>query len=83
MGKFKDETGNRYGMLTVERLYNRTKCGCAWLCKCDCGTEVAVLGSRLRFGQTRSCGCLREMPFSERAKLGYWPYKGEEHDTLA
>ena len=29
-----------------------------WLCKCDCGNEVAVSGSNLRTGHTQSCGCL-------------------------
>lgn len=72
---YKDETGKRYGMLTVEREFGRTNRGVAWLCKCDCGQEVAVYGSRLRNGDTRSCGCLREMAFRDRAELGYWPYK--------
>jgi hypothetical protein len=70
---FKDETGKRYGRLVVEREYKRTREGIYWLCKCDCGNEVAALGQRLRNGLTRSCGCLRAMPFEERVKLGYWP----------
>lgn len=70
---FKDETGKRYGRLVVEREYKRTKEGIYWLCKCDCGNEVAVLGQRLRMGATRSCGCLREMPFNARRERGYWP----------
>ena len=73
---FKDETGNSYGMLTVERFYGSTPSGAAWLCLCDpkrggCGTEVAVLGVKLRNGNTRSCGCLRDMGMSDRLRLGY------------
>lgn len=53
----KDETGKRYGYLTV--LYRAgTKNGCAtWLCQCDCGNQVIVYGSTLRNGETTSCGC--------------------------
>ena len=53
-----DLTGQRYGKLTVlgpvENMGGRT----AWLCRCDCGRETAVLTRRLRSGHTRSCGCL-------------------------
>lgn len=30
----------------------------AWLCRCDCGVEVARRGTRLRNGEANSCGCL-------------------------
>lgn len=29
-----------------------------WLCKCECGKQKSVLGSSLRSGHTKSCGCL-------------------------
>ena len=29
-----------------------------WLCRCDCGNETVVVGSKLSFGHTQSCGCL-------------------------
>lgn len=70
----KDETGKRYGLLTVLRRYDTTDpsgVGTYWLCRCDCGTEVAVLGSKLRNGNTRSCGCLRDMSKEERERLGF------------
>lgn len=31
-----------------------------WLCKCDCGNEIATLAGSLRSGETRSCGCLQK-----------------------
>ena len=31
-------------------------------CKCDCGNEHIVGGSFLRWGRTKSCGCLKKIP---------------------
>lgn len=67
----KDEVGNRYGMLVVERPYRADGKGAIWVCRCDCGIEIAVRGTKLRYGNTRSCGCLRRMPFKERKKRGF------------
>jgi hypothetical protein len=54
-----DLTGLRFGQLFVlgeaERKPNK---GIKWLCRCECGNERAILGSHLRNGHTRSCGCL-------------------------
>lgn len=30
-----------------------------WNCKCTCGKECCVIGTRLRNGNTKSCGCAR------------------------
>jgi hypothetical protein len=30
-----------------------------WICQCDCGNLVSVLGRQLRNGHTKSCGCLQ------------------------
>ena len=61
MPKYLDETGKKYGRLTV--LYatdkRNSKREVYWHCKCDCGNEVDVLGRLLRNGTTQSCGCLR------------------------
>ena len=55
-----DETGNRYGRLTVlqpiEKLGPNNRL--VWLCKCDCGTQKEIIGKNLRSGNTKSCGCL-------------------------
>ena len=51
----KDETGQKYGRLTVlHRVASRRA-----RCVCDCGAVVDVLLYSLRGGTTRSCGCLR------------------------
>ena len=57
MPKFQDLTGKRFNRLTViKRVKNRGNLTC-WLCKCDCGNEVEVIGSNLKRGTTKSCGC--------------------------
>lgn len=53
-----NETGMRYGRLSVLRkAVNKGSDHVYWTCLCDCGKEVAVRGSHLRSGETRSCGC--------------------------
>jgi hypothetical protein len=45
-----DLTGCRYGQLIVLRPNGRLKFGheqTAWLCRCDCGTEITVPQNRL------------------------------------
>lgn len=56
--KLIDITGQKFGKLTVlERSsntkYNQTR----WLCQCDCGNKIIVIGNDLKRGTTRSCGC--------------------------
>ena len=54
----KDETGNKYGRLTVIKYEGINKQGRAvWLCKCSCGNTTTVVGKYLRNGDTTSCGC--------------------------
>lgn len=67
----KDETGNRYGRLTViERAPVTDKKGRAyWRCVCDCGNERIVVGESLRHGNTKSCGCLRREKLAEPRKI--------------
>lgn len=53
----KDIRGQRFGRLTVIR-FSHTHRQAYWICLCDCGKEVIVLGVSLRDGHTESCGCL-------------------------
>lgn len=58
--KLKNELGNKYKRLTViERAPNRGTAA-YWLCQCECGNQVEVVGCCLRKGITRSCGCLQK-----------------------
>ena len=58
MGAFVDLTGRKFGRLTVLRRDGTANGRVAWLCKCDCGNEIAVLSTSLTSGNTRSCGCI-------------------------
>ena len=68
-----DETGHKYGKLTV--LYRdltpeHQKDGRAmWVCQCECGNIITVMGKSLRSGHTRSCGCLSIETSSEIGKI--------------
>lgn len=55
-----DETGNRYGRLTViERSGSDIHGWALWRCRCDCGNEKVILGNLLRKGAVKSCGCAK------------------------
>ena len=61
----KDITGNRYGRLTVlsyagsipSYMGSQSRVS-AWNCQCDCGKTLTSITSRLKNGNTKSCGCL-------------------------
>ena len=58
-----DLTGQQFGRLTVVKrvenhIYPSGKQKSKWLCKCDCGNEIVVIGSNLtKENGTKSCGC--------------------------
>ncbi|WP_303678263.1 hypothetical protein [Ralstonia mannitolilytica] len=55
-----DMEGKRFARLVVLRRGNSNAKGKAmWVCACDCGRLTEVLGTYLRTGVTKSCGCLR------------------------
>lgn len=55
-----DLRGERFGRLLVKtQQENDSKGRVVWKCSCKCGNEIDVVGSRLRKGTTRSCGCLK------------------------
>lgn len=71
-----DETGRRYGRLTVlERADMPHMKGAWWLCRCDCGAVFPAEGHKLRSGNTRSCGCLREEVSRERMTERWRKYR--------
>ena len=62
--RFNDLTGQKFGRLTVlyrtnDHYYPNGRHDVQYVCKCDCGNQLIVLGTHLRSGHTLSCGCLR------------------------
>lgn len=55
-------TGLRFGRLVVKNESGKSNHlgNAMWDCQCDCGKVVSIVGSYLRKGATKSCGCLRE-----------------------
>ena len=47
----------RFGKLTAVRETEKRSGRTAWLCRCDCGSEIAVRTDKLRSGRVKSCGC--------------------------
>lgn len=57
----KNEIGNTYGYLTVlERVENDSHGNAKWKCQCKCGNIIDVVGTQLRRGKTKSCGCYQK-----------------------
>lgn len=54
-----DLVGRRFTYLTVVKfLKGKTEhYNTLWLCRCDCGKELEVVGHSLTVGYTQSCGC--------------------------
>lgn len=55
----KDITGQKFGRWTAIRPTGTHRGAVIWLVRCDCGTEKEVLGINLRYGGSKSCGCLK------------------------
>ena len=71
MPRFIDITGLRFGRLVVLKIEGRNQHNqIEWLCRCDCGQQHATLGTLLRSGQSRSCGCLQPEVMRERRTHG-------------
>lgn len=67
MSKVRDISGKRFGRILVTGRAGSSACGTAtWHCVCDCGRECVVEGAKLRKGNTKSCGCLRDEKSRER-----------------
>ena len=57
---FIDITGKKFNNLTVIKRDDTVTFPVKWICKCDCGNIISVLGSEIRSGHTRSCCCLQK-----------------------
>lgn len=70
-----DLTGQKFGRWTViKRTGVDDYRQAMWLCRCECGTEKEVVGSSLRNGESKSCGCWnREVAHKRMYKGGITP----------
>ncbi|MDF2791603.1 MAG: hypothetical protein K0S80_4705 [Neobacillus sp.] len=69
MGKFEDLTGKKFNRLTIDKFIEMNKFGkSTWLCKCDCGKEVVCVGSQIKTGYIKSCGCYQKEMVIKRNK---------------
>ena len=60
MTKPLDLTGNKYGRYTVIERTSNSKFGkTRWVCLCECGNQGIVVGSDLKTGKAKSCGCIQ------------------------
>jgi hypothetical protein len=72
--RFKNLTGERFGLLRVVKLYRRKKERTFpghynyWSCRCKCGGYKLVITSRLTSGEVTHCGCKRK-PGRNRLEL--------------
>lgn len=59
--QFKNLTGQVFGRVTVIEYAGQGGADkrAMWKCRCECGNEFNSLGTRLRYGDTTSCGCQR------------------------
>ena len=66
---FKDLTNQKFGKLTAVEPIKTNSNGrtrIKWICKCECGKEVVVIGHNLTSGHTKSCGCFNSELTTER-----------------
>lgn len=57
MNRIKISVGDKFERLTViKRVGSNKHKQSTWLCKCDCGNEIIVVGNSLTSGNTKSCG---------------------------
>jgi hypothetical protein len=65
--------GQKMGRLTIidgPVTINKKK---QWVCECDCGRQTIVVGTHLKGGHTKSCGCLRKEISSKNGKISQTP----------
>lgn len=63
MQSFRDYTDQRFFRLVavkrVTEIRGDWRVTRLWLCRCDCGGEIAVRAGDLKAGRAKSCGCMR------------------------
>lgn len=80
---YKEIPGTKYGKLTIlkEDPIRAKDRKIKWVCQCDCGNIISVIGDDLRSGHTQSCGCINysisEKRIADYLKSWNIPFKKE------
>ena len=72
---YKDIAGQRFGKLRVLDRAGSRDWKSLWLVRCDCGVTKVILGESLQSGNTKSCGCAKGWPRSQRGASRTGAYK--------
>jgi hypothetical protein len=74
----------RYGRLTALEPTGQSTSAKAriWLCRCDCGGFTNVPAPQLRYGGTKSCGCLKRDTTAARNRATALDLTGERFGRL-
>lgn len=62
------EPNTKYNMLTILSLHHIDNSQKYYECLCDCGNKTIVVGSKIKNGHTKSCGCLKKLTLINRNK---------------
>lgn len=83
MGAFTELAGKTFGRLTVRCQAGKSRANrYQWLCDCKCGNTVTALGSMLKIGNIRSCGCLRRETTSKTGLTSVVDLTGKRYHML-
>ena len=70
--KLENLIGETFNRLTVVGIGKKNKWGRnQWICQCDCGNMIEAVGSVLKTGKTKSCGCLQKEIVSKRSRKDF------------
>jgi hypothetical protein len=79
--RYFDLTGQRFEkLLVIERSTPISRGPVFWKCICDCGVSKFINSANLRNGSTKSCGCIRKVASSLRAKT-HGKYGSPEYES--
>lgn len=70
--------GKKFGKLTIiaERKERNRHGQLVYKCQCDCGNVINAIGFSLRYGHTKSCGCLKGEKHGKSYTRLYHIFKG-------
>lgn len=71
MAEFIDMIEKSFNNWTVIGPYEKRDTRFFWKCRCICGTERYICGTKLRSNKTKSCGCKKNKWYRKKVKTRY------------